>query len=153
MSKCKNSKNRQASNGGLSLIKPLPSEVQLLNKKDIESFAKIDYPLFSFRYLQHTSYTECKDLTFFPNFMKRLGKLSELGWKGINTSQRHSFGMEKLPQEIIKPQMPSIVTPEVQLFAFRATGNNLPFIGFREGKIFHILYIETTFGDIYNHTD
>lgn len=152
MSKSTKSKNKQASNGGLSLIKPLPFEAQPLNKKDIESFAKIDYPLFSFRYLQHTSYTECKDLAFFPNFMRRLGKLSELGWKGINTSQRHGFGMEKLPQEMIKPQLPSIVTPEVQLFAFRATGNNLPFVGFREGKIFHILYIETSFGDIYNHT-
>ena len=32
-----------------------------------------------------------------------------------------------------------------------AVGNNLPFIGFREGKIFHILFIETAFGDIYNH--
>lgn len=134
----------------LNLIKPIPTSPQTFSK-DIESYQKIDYPLFSFRYLQHTSFTDCTDNTFFPSFMKRLTKLSELGWKGINTAQRHGFGMEKLPQNIIKPQLPSVITPEVQLFAFRATGNNLPFVGFREGKIFHILFIETTFGDIYSH--
>lgn len=150
MSKKKNVKNKQASNGGLSIIKPVLAQVPTLNK-DIESYIKIDYPLFSFRHLQHTSFTDCSDLTFFPNFMKRLSKLSELGWNGIQTSHRHGFGMEKLSQEIIKPQLPSIITPEVQLFAFRAVGNNLPFVGFREGKIFHILFIETSFGDIYSH--
>lgn len=151
MSKKNNLKNKQASNGGLTLIKPVPSQAPVLSK-DIEGYIKIDYPLFSFRHLQHTSFTDCKDLSFFPNFMKRLRNLSELGWNGIQTSQRHGFGMEKLPQEIIKPQLPNIITPEVQLFAFRAVGNNLPFIGFREGKILHILFIETTFGDVYNHS-
>lgn len=90
-------------------------------------------------------------MDFFPHFMKRLNKLSELGWKGINTSHRHSYGMEKITQDMIKPQLPGVITPEVQLFAFRASGNNLPFVGFREGKVFHILYIETSFGDIYDH--
>lgn len=149
MSKKKSPQN-QTSNGKLSIIKALPSSVPALNK-DIERYINIDYPLFSFKYLQDTSFPDCSDLSFFPNFMKRLKKLSELGWKGINTSQRHGFGMEKLPQEIIKPQLPSVITPEVQLFAFRAVGNNLPFVGFREGKIFHIIYIETSFGDVYNH--
>lgn len=150
MSKKKSSKNMQASSGGLTLIKPVHLQAPNLNK-DLENYLNIDYPLFSFRHLQHTSFTDCKDVSFFPNFMKRLRNLSELGWNVIHTTQRHGFGMEKLPQEIIKPQLPSIITPEVQLFAFRAAGNNLPFVGFREGKIFHILFIETSFGDIYNH--
>lgn len=150
MSKKKNMKNKQASQGGLSLIKPVPSQAPAFNK-DIESYLKIDYPLFCFRHLQHTSFTECRDISFFPNFMKRLKNLSELGWNEIQTTQRHGFGMEKIPQEIIKPQLPTIITPEVRLFAFRAAVNNLPFVGFREGKIFHIIFIETTFGDIYDH--
>lgn len=143
-------KNKQASNGGLSLIKPIQSQVPPLSR-DIENYLRIDYPLFSFRHLQHVSFIDCKDVTFFPNFMRRLKNFSELGWNGINTSQRHGYGMEKLPQNIIKPQLPSIITPEVQLFAFRATGSNLPFVGFREGKIFHIVFIETSFGDVYDH--
>lgn len=150
MSKRKSPNKKQASNGGLTLIKPILSQPPLLSR-DIENYVKIDYPLFSFRHLQHASFTDCKEVTFFQNFMKRLKNLSELGWNGINASQRHSYGMEKLPQNIIKPQLPTIITPEVQLFAFRATGNNLPFVGFREGKIFHIVFIETSFGDIYNH--
>jgi hypothetical protein len=152
MSKKKNLNHLNSSTTkSLSLIKPIQPSAQLLNK-DIESYLKIDYPLFSFKYLQSVSYPNCKDLSFFPNFMKRLRDLSELGWTTINTSHRHSYGMEKIPREIIIPQLPKIITPDVQLFAFRAVGNNLPFIGFRDGNIFHILFIETAFGDIYSHS-
>lgn len=146
----KNKNKNQAPSGGLSFIKALPITAPNLNR-DLESYLNIDYPLFSFKHLQHTSFPNCKDLSFFPNFMQRLNKLSQLGWREINKSQRHGFGMEKIDQNNINPQLPAIITPEVQLCAFRAVGNNLPFVGFREGKIFHILYIETNFGDIYNH--
>lgn len=142
--------NKQASKRGLSIIKPIQDEVGLLSK-DLEIYRKIDYPLFCFKYLQSRSFVDCKDGSFFSDFLKRLKDLSDLGWKQISVSHRHAYGMEKLTQEIIKPQLPGIITPDVPLFAFRAVGNNLPFVGFREGNIFHILFIETSFGDIYDH--
>ena len=119
--------------------------------KDIDAYGKVDYPLFSFRHLQDVSLEDCNDHKFLLDFVFRLKKLSELGWKQIATSHRHSFGMEKIDRESIKPSIPSIVTPEVPLFAFRAAGNNLPFVGFRDDKIFHVLFVETSFGDIYDH--
>lgn len=119
--------------------------------KDIDAYSKVDYPLFSFRYLQDVSLKDCNDHKFLLDFVFRLKKLSELGWKQIATSHRHGFGMEKIDRDSIKPSIPSIVTPEVPLFAFRAAGNNLPFVGFRDDKIFHVLFVETSFGDIYHH--
>ena len=81
----------------------------------------------------------------------RLKTLSELGWKAIEVSGRHQYGMEKIPRGQIKPSVPSFVTKEVPLFVFRSTGGNLPFVGVRQGKIFQVIFIETEFGDIYNH--
>ena len=134
-----------------SLVKPL--EVPRgISQSEIDSFARIDFPLFSFRHLQKVSFTSCRSSSFFVNFLTRLQKLSQLGWQKIDQSSRHSFGLEKIPQDIIHHKLPQEITPEVPIYAFRATGNNLPFVGFREGKIFHILFIESRFGDIYQHS-
>lgn len=132
-------------------IKEPPTETNNLGKTEIEAFAKIDYPLFSFKYLQEHSIKKCKDGKFFFDFLMRLKGLSELGWKEIGVAGRHQYGMEKLPREEIKPSIPAFVTKEVPLFVFRAKGNNLPFVGVRQGKIFHVIFIETEFGDIYDH--
>ncbi len=60
--------------------------------------------------------------------------------------------MEKIPIDKIHPQLPHCITPEVKhLHAFRATGNNLPFVGLEMQKVFRVFFIETNFGDIYNH--
>lgn len=120
---------------------------------DVKVFASIDYPIFSFKYLQDVSVKDCKSPDFFKEFLFRLKKLSELGWNEIAKSDRHSFGTEKIPYKQIKPKnlLPKFITPEVDLTVFRATGSNFPFVGFRESKIFHVIFIETQFGDIYDH--
>lgn len=111
------------------------------------------YPVFCFKYLQPYSYNTCTDPKFFIDFLDRLKKLGDLGWKGIDTSNRHSFGYEKIPVTQIKPKnKPSILTEDVEeLTVFRANGNNLPFLGLRLNDVFQVVFIETSFGDIYDH--
>ncbi len=112
----------------------------------------IDYPVFCFKHLQNTSIKECKDASIFYDFLDRLQKLSNLGWKEIRTSQRHGFGMEKIPVGFIIPKLPKFITPDVShLTIFRANGNNLPFLGVQNGSVFHVIYLETKFGDVYDH--
>jgi hypothetical protein len=128
------------------IINPLPFSDGI----DIHFY---DEPIFSFKYLQEKSIEDCKDAKFFRDFLFRLKGISELGWKGAENSSRHGLGMEKIPRSIIKPDLPKIVTPDVTLVAFRASGNNLPFIGFRKNRnVFYVLYVETVFGDIYKHS-
>lgn len=111
-----------------------------------------DYPVFCFKYLQEVSVKNCNDPKFFSDFLFRLKKLSELGWNEISKSARHSFGTEKMPVKSLKPDMPAIITDDVdELTVFRANGNNLPFLGIRKSGLFHVIFIETNFGDIYNH--
>jgi hypothetical protein len=111
------------------------------------------YPVFCFKYLQPFSYNKCLDPSFFIEFLGRLKKLGTLGWNEINKSARHSFGTEKIPvKKIIPNSLPMIVTEDVEeLTVFRATGNNLPFLGLRLNDTFQVIFIETNFGDIYRH--
>ena len=120
---------------------------------EIKGYSDIDYPIFSFRYLAPHSFPKCRDASFFRDFLARLQKLSELGWKRIALSDRHSFGTEKIDVSAIKPrqQLPPFITDDMKLEVFRANGNNLPFVGLRNGRTFHIFFIETNFGDVYDH--
>ena len=118
-----------------------------------EKSDELDYPIFSFKYLQDVSYLESGDADFLAKFIHRLHKLSTLGWKGIRTSQRYSFGTEQLEYNQIKPKdkIPSFITPETKFTVFRAHGDNRPFLGIQEKNTFHIIFIEAKFGDIYDH--
>lgn len=111
-----------------------------------------NYPLFCFKYLNEDSISRCRDHKFFINFLIRLKNLSNLGWNEIRKAQRHGYGMEQIPIKQIKPQLPACVTPDVKtLHVFRATGDNKPFIGIQIDRIFRIFFIETKFGDVYDH--
>jgi hypothetical protein len=111
---------------------------------------ELDYPIFCFRYLQ----TEAKrDFKFYADFVERLKKISSLTWHQINIAERHGFGTEKMPITQIKPLLPRFVTPDVtHLLVFRANADNRPFLGLRSGIIFHIIFIEEQFGDVYDHS-
>ena len=124
-----------------------------ISDKEIEEYAKIDYPLFSFRYLCQESYPDCNDPKFFKDFLARLAKVSELGWAGIRQSAPHSFGMEPIPvrQMVYKSKLPDFVSSDADLHVFRAVGDNRSFVGLQVGKIFYIFFIEAKFNDIYPH--
>lgn len=134
------------------LIKKIIDENKI-SVGEIDTLAEIDYPLFSFKWLQNYSFVDCAEPKFFQHFLQRLQKLSALGWKGIRVSGRHQYGMEKIPRKDIKPQaLPGIVTPDVEEFdVFRAVGDNRPMIGLVQGRIFHVIFIEADFGDVYCH--
>lgn len=111
---------------------------------------ELDYPVFCFKHLQITKTKT--DFKFYSDFIERLTKLCSLSWNDINTSHRHGFGTEKIPVDKIKPDLPKFVTPEVtDLTVFRATGDNRPFLGLRKNSVFHIIFIEENFNDIYDH--
>lgn len=152
MAKKNRDKKQKVPKDGLLLIKDVEGAYNI-SKKEITDFANIDYPIFSFKYLKGVSIDECKDYSFFFNFLMRLQKLSELGWKEIFITQRHGLGMEKLPvsQIVPKEQLPPFVTREASVDVFRSSGDNRTFVGIQQGKIFHIFFIEAKFGDVCKH--
>ena len=109
--------------------------------------------MFSFKYIQSDSIKNCREGKFFYDFLMRLRKLAELGWKEIMKSDRHSFGTEFIPVGQFKPQKEvPIITEDVnKLMVFRSAGDNRIFAGVRDGDVFQIVFIETKFGDVYKH--
>jgi hypothetical protein len=123
-----------------------------INKIDTQSILNENYPIFCFKYLSDRSIKKCQDPRFYFDFLMRLKELSEKGWTEIRKASRHSIGLEPLPTHEIKPALPACITPEIKkLHVFRVNGNNLPFVGIQIQNIFRILFIETNFGDIYDH--
>ena len=108
---------------------------------------------FGFSELADISYTKAEnDSTFFISFIQHLKNFCRLSWKGIRTSQRHSFGAEPIDVKSLKTAAQQKVPDGLKrLLVLRATGSNHAFLGYRQGNIFQVLFIEYEFGDIYNH--
>ena len=133
----------------MAKIKKIKQE-EKINKS---SLSNIDYPVFCFKHLQDCSIKDCKNADFFKKFLFRLKKLCDLGWKEIRQSDRHSYGAERINIDQVNPtKKPSILTPDVEkLIVFRATGDNHAFLGIKKEPVFHVIYIEAEFGEIYRH--
>ena len=124
----------------------LPEEVSLrTNKTNIKSAN----PVFSFAYLQDASLKKCGNVEILKNLLIQLRKISSLNWGVLDQTQRHGLGYETIDQKAIKPAIPDEAAG-TRLLAFRGAGM-LPFVGYRNEEVFYILFIETKFGDIYNH--
>ncbi len=83
-------------------------------------------------------------------FLDALFTLSRMTWAQINSAPRHGLGTERMPACQIRARLPTCVTADVNLLVFRWNGK-LPFIGYRDGRVLHVLWIEQQFGELYNH--
>lgn len=128
-------------------------ERKVISRSEVETMTKINYPLFSFRYFNDVSVRDCLNPKFFIDFLNRLRSLSILGWEEIRRSSRHSYGMEPISKTQIKHSglLPPFVTREVELHVFRAVGDNRVMVGLQEGKLFHVFFVETRFGEVFSH--
>lgn len=112
-----------------------------------------DKIVFGFSELRQYSYVRShNDSDFFISFLNRLKKLSSIDWNTANSSARHSFGFEKMNVNTMTDAAKNCV-PEgmTSLLVFRATGDNHVFLGYREGNVFQVIFVEYQFGDVYSH--
>lgn len=130
----------------------LPEGEKNISQTDLDRMVLIDYPLFSFKYLQKVSFDGDVKTKFFQDFLLRLKKYSDLGWKQMAVEKRHDYGWEYLSHDRMKHQLPTAVTPEVQLMVLRSSNDKRAMVGFREWNIFHVIFIEANFNDIYEHS-
>lgn len=109
--------------------------------------------VFGFAELRPLSYVNAgKDGKFFIQYLERLKKLSGIDWNTVNTSGRHSFGMEKMMVKNLTTSAQQLVPAGMDsLIVLRATGDNHAFLGYREGNVFQVIFIEYLFGDVYCH--
>lgn len=109
-------------------------------------------PHFSLEYLaRNTKYSieNCPD-GHKVAFANRLDKLSQLTWQQIFSSDRHSFGTEKIPRNIISVEIPSYITEDIKFLAFRFSGN-CPMVGYRSDRVFYIIWLDHDY-TLYPHS-
>ena len=83
-------------------------------------------------------------------FAQTLEQRSRLTWQQIAQSDRHGQGTELLPINDIKAAVPDRFSDQAKVMIFRYHGKK-PMVGVRVGSTFHVLWIEKTFGDLYDH--
>ncbi len=110
----------------------------------------IDYPVFCFRYLDEKfGFNNCSTEDKVA-LIERLAKLSKLSWNQIKLSNRHSFGTEQIPMKQIQSNRPSFVSDDVNSFLAFRFNKLAPFLGHRNGSVFHIIWIDSKFS-LYDH--
>jgi hypothetical protein len=83
-------------------------------------------------------------------FAKTLRKLAQFKWKELLTGPKHAHGCELLPAGKFKAKIPARFEGEDRFMVFRYCGK-LPMAGVRVLDVFHILWIEREFGELYDH--
>lgn len=116
---------------------------------DAEKPPQQQTPIFCLHYLcGQYCLTKC-DKDHQSAFARWQHTLSQLTWQQIEIQRRHGQGYERLPREILKASIPSHVTEDVNLIAFRYLGKN-PVVGYRDGRTFHVLFLDRDFS-LYDH--
>ena len=143
---------------------PRPDNLQAVNDVLTNSFAYKNgdqaHPIFCFRHLHPHFNTQQKGLTARDkaNLLDRIANLSGMSWSDIKQSPRHQYGFELIKVKQLKPKLPQVMpgAPDEhgdydKIWVFRRDGKKHVFAGVRIGAVFHLVFIEAKFGDLYEH--
>lgn len=83
------------------------------------------------------------------SFLVKWAKRCDFTWRELQQHPRHGLGFEMLHRRQLRPNPPEALE-EDEYMVFRHDGN-LPFAGFKAGDTFYVLWIETSYGDLYDH--
>lgn len=107
------------------------------------------YPLLSMRHVQGSydigRMTEEQRSEFLLKWWKR----SDFTWQELGQHPKHGLGWEMLKKTFIKPSVPEELEQD-KYMVFRHKGN-LPFVGFKAGDVFHVLWVATSYEEVYDH--
>lgn len=80
----------------------------------------------------------------------KLFELSQLRWVDITLAHKRGMGSERIPRSEIKVPIPSSITPDVEDFLSIRYNGKRPMVGYREDRIFHIVFLDHNF-TVYDH--
>jgi hypothetical protein len=79
-----------------------------------------------------------------------LHKCAQMRWQDIGQASRKGAGTELIPKGQIRAPIPPKFSDQERFMAFRYKGK-LPMLGVRINEVFHVLWVERQFGDVYDH--
>ena len=84
-------------------------------------------------------------------FARTLEVQSAMTWGDIKRSPRHANGSESIPKSQIRPSIPEPFSDQNEFLAIRYWDNR-PMVGVRTREVFHVLWVESNYGDVYRHS-
>lgn len=105
---------------------------------------------FCLRHLQRNFDVECLTQEAQAAFAVALQKRAAMTWLEITMANRHGLGSELMRVDQLKPSMPRVFEDVGKVTVIRYFGS-LPMAGVRINDVFHILWLEPAFGDLYDH--
>jgi len=106
-------------------------------------------PAFCFRHCVRRYSIECCSSEQKSALADTLWQLTQRSWNELIGAHRHGAGCEKIARDSIRVGIPQHVTDDVTLWAFRFHGK-APMVGYRDGRIFHIVWLDHDFS-LYSH--
>jgi hypothetical protein len=106
-------------------------------------------PIFA---LQHMQSPYCVDNLSAKQkalFAEAMWRHSHVTWLEITVAPKHGLGQEDIPRRKIRGKIPKHVTEDVDFIALRCFGK-APMVGYRDGRIFHVLWLDHDFS-LYDH--
>lgn len=73
-----------------------------------------------------------------------LWQLTQRRWIDLMLAGRHGSGCEKIARSAIEAPIPSQLTEDTTFLAFRFHGL-APMVGYRDGRVFHVVWIDRAF--------
>jgi len=107
-------------------------------------------PKFCLHFLRADFDVHALDASGQAAFAKTLQKLAGSQWKELILAPRHGQGSERVPREQIRAPIPLRFQDQDKFLVFRYNGM-LPMAGVRVADVYHVLWIERHFGDLYDH--
>ena len=83
-------------------------------------------------------------------FADALWSRSKMTWLDITLAPRHGLGSEQIRRGSIKVPIPRTVTEDVDHFLAVRFQGLAPMVGYRVGRVFHVLWLDHTF-TVYDH--
>lgn len=123
-----------------------------LIQKPIEKIARQKVS-FGFSEIRDVSFIDARnDSSFFIEYIHHLKQFCNMTWDEIRTTHRHSFGSETIEvNKLTRKALQSVPFGLRKLIVLRATGKKHVFLGYRDGNVFQVLFVEYHFGEIYAH--
>lgn len=107
-------------------------------------------PKFCLHFLRSDFDVQALDAQGQAAFAKTLQKLASSRWKDLITAPRHGQGSELIPAAEIRAPIPATFEDTEKFLVFRYRGK-LPMAGVRVRDVYHVLWIEPQFGQLYDH--
>jgi hypothetical protein len=128
---------------------PAPSKSAFSKPSDPPDYNE-ETPKFCLNFLRPGFDVQSLDQEGQAAFARTLQKLASSKWKDLITAPKHGQGTEFIPRGKIKPPVPPRFEGEDRFMVFRYHGK-LPMAGVRIRDVYHVLWIESQFGYLYDH--